>query len=73
MRKCFNILNFVKVSENEDGYYVSSEFCRMDVTGYHIKSSFSGRVEIEAKLERDMYSRCGTRDNKCRQLAEVSL
>lgn len=25
----------------------------MDVIGYHIKSSFSGKVEIEAKLERD--------------------
>lgn len=50
MRKWFNISNSVKVSEDES---VSSEFCKMDITGYHTKSSFSEMVEIEAKLERD--------------------
>lgn len=59
MKKWFNILSSVKVSEDKrHGYCVPSEFCKMDITGYHINSSFSGMVEIEANLgKKEMYSR----------------
>lgn len=46
MSEWFNILNFVKVSEDcRYGNCVFFEFCKMDVVGYYIKSSFSGVVE----------------------------
>lgn len=54
MRKWFNMLNSVKVSENEATDTVCPlNFARcMHIFGYHTKSSFSRIVEIEAKLER---------------------
>lgn len=58
MRKWFSILNSVKVSEDED----MGIMCILNFTGWMslvtIQSSFSGIMEIEAKLEKDkMYSR----------------
>lgn len=51
MSEWFNILNSVKVSEDcRYGNCVSSEFCKMDVIGYHTKSSFSGVVENRSQI-----------------------
>lgn len=58
MRKWFSILNSVKVSEDED----MGIMCLLNFAGWMslvtILSSFTGIMEIEAKLETDkMYSR----------------